>query len=100
MIIGFQCQPFVETSDKASPSKVLRCKYPKIVFILCLHRVRTEGTSMLRSNNTHSRPYIYIYHIYMITSQNSIRNISVTTDEEPSPILALSEGGSRRNMES
>ena len=36
----------------------------------------------------------------MITSQNSIRNISVTTDEEPSPILALSEGGSRRNMES
>ena len=36
----------------------------------------------------------------MITSQNSIRNISDATDEKPSPKLALSEGGSRGNMES
>ena len=36
----------------------------------------------------------------MITSQNSIRNVSVTTDEGPSPKLALSEGGSRGNIES
>ena len=36
----------------------------------------------------------------MITSQNSIRNISVATDEEPSWKLALSKGGSRGNMES
>ena len=32
---------------------------------------------------------------------NSIRNVSVVTDEGPSPKLALSEGGgSRRNIES
>ena len=49
--------------------------------------------------------YIYI-HIYiymytpMITSQNSIRNVSVATDEGPSSKLALSEGGSRGNIES
>ena len=42
--------------------------------------------------------YIYIY-TPMITSQNSIRNISVATDEGPSPKLALSEGGSRGNIE-
>ena len=37
----------------------------------------------------------------MITSQkNSIRNVSVATDEGPSPKLALSEGGSRENIES
>ena len=36
----------------------------------------------------------------MITSQNSIRNVSVATDEGPSPKLALSKGGSRGNMES
>ena len=33
----------------------------------------------------------------MITS---IRNVSVATDEGPSPKLALSEGGSRGNIES
>ena len=36
----------------------------------------------------------------MITSQNSIRNVSVATDEEPSPKLALSEAGSTENIES
>ena len=36
----------------------------------------------------------------MITSQNSIRNVSVANDEGPSPELALSEGGSRGNIES
>ena len=36
----------------------------------------------------------------MITSQNSIRNVSVATDEGPSPKLALSEGGSTGNIES
>ena len=36
----------------------------------------------------------------MITSQNSIRNVSVATDEGPSPKLALREGGSRGNIES
>ena len=35
--------------------------------------------------------YIYIY-IY--------RNVSVATDEGPSPKLALSKGGSRGNIES
>ena len=39
--------------------------------------------------------YICIY-IYI----NSIRNVSVATDEGPSPKLALSEGGSRENIES
>ena len=45
--------------------------------------------------------YIYIY-IYkpMITSQNSVRNVSVATDEGPRPKLALSEGGSKGNIES
>ena len=37
---------------------------------------------------------------HMITSQNSIRNVSVATDEGPSPKLALSEGGSKGNIES
>ena len=36
----------------------------------------------------------------MITSQKSIRNVSVATDEGPSPKLALSEGGSRGNIDS
>ena len=36
----------------------------------------------------------------MINSKNKIRNVSVETDEGPSPKLALSEGGSRRNIES
>ena len=36
----------------------------------------------------------------MITSQNSIRNVSVVTDEGPSLKLALSEGRSRGNIES
>ena len=36
----------------------------------------------------------------MITSQNSIQNVSVATDEGLSPKLALSEGGSRGNIES
>ena len=31
---------------------------------------------------------------------NSIRNVSVATDEGPSPKLARSEGGSRGNIES
>ena len=35
----------------------------------------------------------------MITSQNSIRNVSVAADEGPSPKLALSEGKSRENIE-
>ena len=36
----------------------------------------------------------------MITLQNSIRHVSVATDEGPSPKLALSEGGSKGNIES
>ena len=36
----------------------------------------------------------------IITSQNSIRNVSVATDEGPSPKLALNEGASRGNIES
>ena len=36
----------------------------------------------------------------MITSQNSIWNVSVATDEGHSPKLALSEGGSKKNIES
>ena len=39
-------------------------------------------------------------YIPMITSQNSIQNISVVTYEGPSPKLALSEGGSKGNIES
>ena len=35
-----------------------------------------------------------------VTSKNSIRNVSVATDEGPSAKLALSEGGSRGNIES
>ena len=38
-----------------------------------------------------THPYIYTT---SITSQNSIRNVSVVTDEGPTPKLALSEGGS------
>ena len=38
-----------------------------------------------------SQIYIYIY---------IFRNVSVATDEGPSPKLALSEGGSRGNIES
>ena len=45
--------------------------------------------------------HIYIYdYTPMITSQNSIRNVSVATDEGPGSKLALSEGGSRGNIES
>ena len=33
-------------------------------------------------------------------THNSIQNVSVATDEGPSPKLALSKGGSRGNMES
>ena len=38
----------------------------------------------------------------MINSKvnSKIRNVSVATDEEPIPILALSEGGSRGDIES
>ena len=36
----------------------------------------------------------------MVTSQNSIRKVSVATDEGPNPKLALSEGESRGNVES
>ena len=39
--------------------------------------------------------YVYIY-IYIY----SVRKVSVATDEGPSPKLALSEGGSRGNIES
>ena len=39
-------------------------------------------------------------YIPMITSQNSIQNISVVTYEGPSSKLALSEGGSKGNIES
>ena len=35
-----------------------------------------------------------------VTSKNSIRNISVATDEGTSPKLALSEGGNMGNIES
>ena len=41
-----------------------------------------------------------VRYIPMITSQNLIRNVSVATDEGPSPKLALSGGGSRGNIES
>ena len=48
--------------------------------------------------------YIYILCIYFVYTwlphKNSIRNVSVATDEGPSPKLALSEGGSRENIES
>ena len=46
--------------------------------------------------------YIYGKFCYtpMITSENSIPNVSVATDEGPSPKLVLSEGGSRGNIES
>ena len=50
---------------------------------------------------------IYEYHVYRQIPlhthdylPNSIRNISVATEEGPSPKLALSEGGSRGNIES
>ena len=36
----------------------------------------------------------------MITSKYKSENISMVTDEGPSPKLALSEGGSRGNIES
>ena len=49
----------------------------------------------------------YEYHIYrqflLHTHDyltNSIRNVSVATDEGPSPKLVLSEGGIRGNIES
>ena len=41
----------------------------------------------------HTYRYIYIFYIY-------IRNVSVATDERPSPKWALSEGGSRGSIES
>ena len=47
------------------------------------------------------------YHIYRQIPlhthdylKNQIRNVSVATDEGPSPKLVLSEGGSRGNIES
>ena len=54
----------------------------------------------MESKNLSSKliPYIseYIYNIYTMY----IRNVSVATDEGPSPKLALSEDGSRGNIES
>ena len=53
--------------------------------------------------------YIHIYGIHIYRQiplrthdylRNSIRNVSVATDEGPSPKLAPSEGGSRGNIES
>ena len=36
----------------------------------------------------------------MINSKYKFENVSVSTDEGPSPKLALNESGSRRNIES
>ena len=44
--------------------------------------------------------YIYIYICIYDYLTNSIRKVSVATDEGPSPKLAPSEGGSRGNIES
>ena len=46
---------------------------------------------------------IYIdkfHYTTMINAKYKFENVSVTTDEGPSPKLALSEGGSRGNIES
>ena len=43
---------------------------------------------------------IIVIYIICIIMKNSIRNVSVATDEGPSSKLALSEGGSRGNIES
>ena len=46
---------------------------------------------------------IYIGKILLHTHDyltNEVRNVCVVTDEGPSPKLALSEGGSRGNIES
>ena len=43
--------------------------------------------------------HVYIYICIYDYLTNSIRNVSVATDEGPSPKLAPSEGGSRRNIE-
>ena len=56
-------------------------------------------SKVFRSENTLFKISKYRY-TPMITSQNSIRNVSVATDEGPSSKLALSEGGSRGNIES
>ena len=44
--------------------------------------------------------YIYIYIYISPNSKKYIRNISVANDEGPSLKLALSQGGSRGNIES
>ena len=36
----------------------------------------------------------------MINSKNKIRNVSVATDEGPTPTLAVDDDGSRGNIES
>ena len=56
------------------------------------------------SNNRESAvPCIFLLQILLHTHDyltNSIQNVSVATDEVPSPKLTLSEGGSRGNIES
>ena len=59
--------------------------------IVCLRKT-------LAQNEYHMYQQIPLHtHDYLITS---IQNIRVATDEGPSPKLALSEGGSRWNIES
>ena len=65
----------------------------------CLHyspsqdlKIKLEAIILLHVNDSDPNYFIYI--------QNSIRNVSVATDEGASPKLALSEGGSRGNIES
>ena len=49
---------------------------------------------------SHSPLLFPIYTHDYLNSRTKVRNVSVATDEGPSPKLALSEGGSRGNIES
>ena len=91
---------FVQLIDY--PPKITHTKFNTIT--VCIYRENYFNYFKV-SHLPHTYIYIYIYidkfrYTPMITSQNSIRNVSVATDEEPSPKLALSEGGSRGNIES
>ena len=64
-----------------------------VSFLLWLNKPREEKLRWLYSG--YWAILLKSRYTPMITSQNSIRNVSVATDEGPSPKLALSEGGSR-----
>ena len=53
-----------------------------------------------QKNLAQNKYHVYIYIYISANSKKYIRNISVANDEGPSLKLALSQGGSRGNIES